>query len=523
MFALSTSWIYEKLGARYPYVFLTVELQSAFMISAGAVVLVSLFYDPSKGDLLTVMAIVLALTAASVALALYRSYPRLRPIAEWIGGRRDSDATAKAWAAAIGLPLQLIRSDILLPTLGVVLPACVAGVLVMDLSWLSIFPLAAVALVSVGYGGILHYLVVEAGMRPVLVDIASEVSPRLAASSALSLRTKLLAALPLINVITGLVVAALTSGGDGGADLGIAVLVAVGVATTISMELTIMLSKSILRPLADLRKATDEVAEGNFDCAVPLTTADELGELTASFNQMVKGLGERDRIRRAFGTYLDQEVADYILSDGFSEEGLEAEVSVLFCDVKDFTGFAGGAEARDVVESLNRLFEVVVPIIAAEGGHIDKFEGDGLMAVFGAPQRFPDHAERAVRAGIEINRRVNISGEGGPLEVGIGINTGPVLAGAIGGAGRLNYSVIGDAVNIAARVEAETRNTEADVLITEATQRRLGNGFELEDCGSRTLKGVERPVPLFAVLGTGKDALSERGAGGVRRPAGSSV
>ena len=144
-------------------------------------------------------------------------------------------------------------------------------------------------------------------------------------------------------------------------------LVALLVATTISLELTVMLSKSILRPLRDLSRAVERIDAGDFDVSVPVTTGDELGELAASFNEMVDGLAERERIREAFGTYLDKEVAEYILSEGFTEEGVEIEVSVLFCDVRDFTAFASDATPAEVVAALNRLFEVIVPIIAAPG------------------------------------------------------------------------------------------------------------------------------------------------------------
>ena len=195
---------------------------------------------------------------------------------------------------------------------------------------------------------------------------------------------------------------AVTSNGGGGAALGADVLVAVGVATTLALELTVLLARSILRPIADLQRATAEVRRGNYEISVPVTTGDELGELAASFNEMLAGLAERERIREAFGTYLDQEVAEYILSEEFPKEGVEMDVSVLFLDARDFTGFAAQAEAKEVVARLNALFEVTVPIIARHGGHIDKFIGDGLMAVFGAPEPFPDHADRAVRAACEL-------------------------------------------------------------------------------------------------------------------------
>jgi adenylate cyclase len=296
-------------------------------------------------------------------------------------------------------------------------------------------------------------------------------------------------------VITGLAVAAV-SGAD---SLGIAVLAAIGVATTISLELTLLLTRSIMQPLSDLQRATDAVRAGDYEVAVPVTTGDEIGDLAASFNDMVTGLRERERIRQAFGTYLDHDVAEYILSDGFSERGEVLDVSILFCDVKDFTSFAENAAASEVVACLNALFEVVVPEIAAQGGHVDKFEGDGLMAVFGAPQRFPDHADRALRAAIEIDRRVNREGEGGVFEIGIGVNTGPVVAGSIGGAGRLNFSVIGDAVNVAARVEETTRDTGDSVLITGATRDELHADFELERRGERELRGLERPIAIYAL------------------------
>lgn len=493
-------WLYRKLGPRYPRVFVTVELQAGFLVTGGTIALLAAYYDGSTRDFGMLLGIALALTAASIGLGLIRIYPRLGDISEWIGGRRDPESTERAWVAAVGLPLSLVRNELMLPVLSVVIPSCIAAVMIFELSWVSFFPLLAAGLVAMGYGAILHHLTIEVGMRPILLEINRSVSPRLSSQiAALPLRIRLLAVLPMINVITGLVVAALTGGGEGAGSLGIAVLVAIGVATTISLELTILLSRSILQPLADLRQATDAVRRGDLDAAVAVTTADELGELTASFNQMVTGLRERERIRQAFGTYLDHEVADYILSEGFSEEGEAVEVSILFCDVKDFSSFAAGSDAREVLARLNALFEVVVPAIAAEGGHVDKFEGDGVMAVFGAPQSFSDHAGRAVRAAIEIDRLVNHEGRGGPLEVGIGVNTGSVLAGSVGGAGRLNFSVIGDAVNVASRVESATREIDDDLLITAATREQLGGAFLVESRGRRALKGLDREVELFAV------------------------
>ncbi len=230
---------------------------------------------------------------------------------------------------------------------------------------------------------------------------------------------------------------------------------------------------------------------------MPVTTGDELGELAASFNQMVEGLAERERLREAFGVYLDKSIAEYILSEGFPEEGEEVEVSVLVCDVRDFTSFAARSSAKEVVSRLNELFEIVVPIVGRHTGHVDKFLGDGLLGVFGAPEPYPDHADRAVLAACEMAAKVNSSEDLG-LRIGVGVNTGPVIAGSIGGGGRLNFSVIGDAVNVAARVEAATREVGEDVLISERTLERLTSRIEVVDCGERELKGIDEPLPLYA-------------------------
>jgi adenylate cyclase len=337
----------------------------------------------------------------------------------------------------------------------------------------------------------------------VVVDINRVLPPRLSTGhKAIPLRWKLLAALPMINIITALVASALSGGDRGGTGLGIDVLVATGVAVTIALELSLLLARSIMHPIGDLQRGIEAVRRGEYDIAVPITTADELGELSAAFNQMVTGLAERERIREAFGTYLDKEIAEYILSDQYAPEGFEAEVSLLFCDVRDFTGFASQSEAQEVVAAINRLFETVVPIIAHHGGHVDKFIGDGLLAVFGAPERSDDHADRAVRAAVGIAQRVN-HGDGELLQVGVGVNSGQVVAGSIGGAGRLNFSVIGDAVNVAARVEAATRELGDEVLITASTHERLGETIEAEARGEHALKGKDEPVELFApVVGT---------------------
>jgi len=171
-------------------------------------------------------------------------------------------------------------------------------------------------------------------------------------------------------------------------------------------------------------------------------------------------------------------------------------VTIMFLDVRDFTGFAERAPAREVVATLNRMFEIAVPVVRDHGGHVDKFVGDGLLAVFGAPRPAEDHAERAMKAAIELCARIEreLKGE---LEIGIGINSGTVVAGSIGGAGRLEFSVIGDAVNVAARIEAATRETGDTILISEDTRNLLDGTYELKPRSDVELKGKQGKVTLY--------------------------
>ena len=204
-------------------------------------------------------------------------------------------------------------------------------------------------------------------MRPILFDINSALDgPVRIDRPVVPLRVKLLGSLPLINVITGVVVAALTSDGGGTDALGINVLIALFVSFTVSFELTVLLSRSILRPVEDLEAATERIRQGRFDEHVPVTTSDEFGELSSAFNQMVDGLAERERLREAFGTYLDEEVAQHLISEDFEPRR------------RGGRGLAGllrraGLHHRcgrvrrppEVVARLNELFECIVPIVAA--------------------------------------------------------------------------------------------------------------------------------------------------------------
>jgi class 3 adenylate cyclase len=192
-------------------------------------------------------------------------------------------------------------------------------------------------------------------------------------------------------------------------------------------------------------------------------------------------------------------VAERVLEEGELIEGQEREVTVMILDVWDFTAFAQRSSARETVTFLNDLFGIVVPCVVEHGGHANKFLGDGLLAVFGAPERLADHADRAVAAAGEIAAKVT-ERFGDELRIGFGVNSGPVVVGSVGGGGRLEFAVIGDPVNVAARVEQLTRETGDVILITEAARCLLSDGPDrLEPRGEFALKGVSEPVPIYAL------------------------
>ena len=491
------NWLYRRLGPWYPRVFVTAEMLVAFPVVLGALALFSFYYNPGpeKGPIILLAALVM--TGVAVVAVLARVLQRLRPVTRYLRGDHSARSTSEAWRAAVDIPTQLVRRDFFVPVL-ITVPLAILAAVLLGLSWFAVFPLLLVSLIVVGYAAILHYLALEVAMRPVLYDINETLAePVRIERPDLTLRVKLLASLPLINVITGMTVAALTSEGGSTASLGLDVLIALFVSFTISFELTILLSRSILRPIEDLEAATERIRQGRFDEHVPVTTADEFGELSSAFNQMIDGLAERERLREAFGTYLDEDVADYIIREDYDPEGAEAEVSLLFCDVENFAATAAKASAPQIVSRLNELYECVVPIIARHRGHVDQFIGDGLLAVFGAPEKREDHADRAVQCAVEIARTVNSRSPGG-FSVKIGVNSGTVVVGSIGGAGRLAFSVIGDAVNVASRVEEMTRETGDPVLITEDTRVLLSETIEVTPRGEREIKGTGREMGIFA-------------------------
>jgi adenylate cyclase len=254
-----------------------------------------------------------------------------------------------------------------------------------------------------------------------------------------------------------------------------------------------------LRPIRDLAQATERAAAGDYNQRLPVVQDDDLGALAASFNRTQAGLAERQRLQAAFGTYVDPALAARLLEQGDDVfTGERREVTVMFVDVRDFTPFAEANTAEDTVARLNALFEIVVPAVVDAGGHMNKFLGDGALAIFGAPNNLADHADAALRAAVLIYRLVD-ERFGAELR-SAGINTGVVIARTIGGGGELEFTLIGDTVNVAARVEQLTKTTGDAVLITEQCVAALAyRPPALIDRGSHILKGKSAAVQVFGL------------------------
>ena len=346
------------------------------------------------------------------------------------------------------------------------------------------------------------YLLTEILLRPVAARALGDGQPGAAVPG---VATRLVLAwatgtgLPLIGLVA-LGVLAMT--GDRSSDrhhLAVAMVVLGATGLIVGLLAVTVAARATADPVASVRRALSRVRQGDFRVRVPVYDGTQIGQLQMGFNEMVQGLAERERMREVLGAYVDPDVAERVLEEGVDLSGERVEVTIMFIDVRDFTGLVERTAPEAVLEALNALFTSSVEVIHEKGGRVDKFVGDGLLAVFGAPRRLGDHAARGLSAARAVAARAR---ERGQLEIGIGLDSGEVLAGNVGGAGRLEFTVIGDAVNVASRVEAVTRETGDVILLTERTRELLG---EPERAGLQArerieLRGRREPLALYAAV-----------------------
>jgi len=281
-------------------------------------------------------------------------------------------------------------------------------------------------------------------------------------------------------------------------------------------------SVSLTRPVSRLMEAVKYIQGGRFNVEVPATTRDEIGRLSSSFTEMAKGLAEREKMKDAFGRFVNKEIADLVLRDEVKLGGERKEVAVFFSDIRSFTAMSERMEPEEVVGFLNAYMSRMVGCVNSTLGVVDKFIGDSIMAVWGAPLSHGNDTERAIDAAlmmrqalIEFNR--GRGGTRGPvIHIGIGINTGPVLAGQIGTEERMEYTVIGDTVNLASRIEALNKPFGTDILISAGAYEKVRHSFIFEPMRRITVKGKSDPIRIYAVIGRRDDPSGPKNLEDVR-------
>ncbi|MDR3248007.1 MAG: HAMP domain-containing protein [Treponema sp.] len=277
----------------------------------------------------------------------------------------------------------------------------------------------------------------------------------------------------------------------------------------LSVLLIWFFSKSISVPVKRLAAAAELIKEGQFEIELKAATHDEVGLLTESFVEMGRGLAERERLKDTFGRFINKEIAEKAMRGELGLGGETKQVTVFFSDIRDFTAISEKLEPFEVVSFLNDYMTRMVACVNDTGGVVDKFIGDSVMAVWGAPVSAGDIAQDAlacVRASLMMRESLKDFNRdrGGirkpVIRIGCGINTGYVVAGQIGSNERMEYTVIGDAVNLASRAEALNKPLGTDILITEETWHLVKDRLIVEEMPSVTVKGKEKPVRMFAVV-----------------------
>ena len=273
----------------------------------------------------------------------------------------------------------------------------------------------------------------------------------------------------------------------------------------------------ISRPIKKLMESTKALGAGDFGHRIFIKRKDEFGDLGLAFNKMAEDLSLKEMIKDSFGRYVAPEVVDLILANPDNQwmKGARVEASVLFVDIRGFTALSEGKEPEAIVELLNDFFTRVTDVTMKYGGYLNKFLGDEAMAVFGTPRPNPQHAEAAVRAALDIQGEIarldrKEGMEDMAFNVGIGINSGEMVAGNLGSAKRVEYTVIGDNVNVSARLTGLAKGTE--ILISRETYELIKDRdrLKIEERGEVPVKGRKTELSVFSVLGFEKENHVER-------------
>jgi adenylate cyclase len=493
-------WAWDRHGARYSWaVFALAYVVTVPMWVLSAVVIVE--FERSDGFV--------AAVAVAAAISLVAVYLVARPgSADWRLMERWAVGDSIDRREALESTYAFARSSIVRATVIFAFMAGTMGLLVGVMAEATPSRLIQYGIIGSLVGMSLQLIAVhpliEAFLRPPRVAIAGDsdvgdMLPRSRPSFATWSNIAILATAWVFTLGGALLAAVIDRAHDAPV---LAVIIASALTLVFAVPITVGAAFApSLRPIRDLAGGTERVAAGDYSQRLPVVQDDDLGALAASFNRMQAGLAERERLQAAFGSYVDPALATRLLAQGDDIfTGERVVVTVMFVDIRDFTPFAEANTAEDTVSHLNALFEIVVPAVLDAGGHVNKYLGDGALAVFGAPNALDRHADAAVTAALRIHQRVDEHFKGA-LRIGIGINTGKVIAGTIGGAGKLEFTLIGDTVNVAARIEQLTKTTGDTILLTQDTLDALDEPpAGLIDRGAHEVKGKAGTIHVHALV-----------------------
>lgn len=283
-----------------------------------------------------------------------------------------------------------------------------------------------------------------------------------------------------------------------------AIMLLGGIILLLGAFLTYLISRSYQAPLVEMAHAAQRIQVGDYEVHVAVVSNDEVGRLGEALNEMVAELKEKEFIKDTFGKVVDPKVRDYLLSGHIALGGEIREAAILFTDIRNFTAISSGMKPDQVVDWLNRYFEKMSQCIVEEGGIVNKYIGDSILAVFGVPIGLDNNTAAAIGAAYKMrSAKAQLNAELAqaglpPMHSGIGIHAGPVLAGNIGSSSRMEYTVIGDTVNVAARMEKLCKEFDTDIILSEAAVLELGPAFQAQDLGLVNIRGKEQPLRLFA-------------------------
>ncbi len=282
-----------------------------------------------------------------------------------------------------------------------------------------------------------------------------------------------------------------------------------GLVISVAFFFIFLFSSSITSPIELLENLFKEVSTGNFEVRASdkIKSRDEVGALAKSFDEMTSGLREREKMRNLFDKLHGSSITDELLNSSMSPSGTSKEVVVFFSDIRGFTDYSEKHTAEEVVEMLNSYFEVMVAIINKHNGVVDKFIGDAIVAVWGVPEKSDRDCHDAITACMEMRKALVDYNEARiakgeiPIKTGAGLNFGRAISGTIGSSERMEFTVIGDTVNTAARIEASTKGFGTDLLISQTIVDEIKDEFIIDTAGHIKAKGKAEPIPLYNVLG----------------------